>query len=226
MPSTRAPRSRSTSVAKAAQAGEGSKKVWIIAAVVLVVALAGVMAVALAGEDSASDVRSGQTAAVEVDGDRLPQMAQGERTNVIDQEAPEVSGTSLTGEPMSITNDGTPKVISFMTHWCPNCQAEVPIVSQWWNDGNAPDDVDFLAVNTGVDPLRGNYPPTDWYQSENWEVPTLLDDAASTAANAFGLTAYPFWVVIDGDGNAIFQQSGQIGIPELEGLIEMARNGG
>ena len=226
MPSTRAPRARSSSVAKAAQAGEGSKKIWIVAAVVLVVALAGVMAIALAGEDSASDVREGQTAAVDIEGERLPQMAQGERTNSINQPAPEVSGTSLTGEPMSITNDGTPKVIAFMTHWCPNCQAEVPIVSQWYNDGNAPDDVDILTINTGVDPLRGNYPPTTWYESEDWNVPTLLDDPASSAANAFGLTAYPFWAVIDADGNAIFQQSGQIGIPELEGLIDLARNGG
>jgi thiol-disulfide isomerase/thioredoxin len=225
MTSTRAPRPRSAAVAKAQRAGDGSKKVWIIAAAVLVVALAGVMAFALAGEETASDVRANQTADVEISGDPIPQLAEGQRSAQISEPAPEVSGTALGGGSMSIENDGTPKVISFMTHWCPNCQAEVPIVAEWWNAGNAPDDVDFLNVNTGVNPARPNYPPTEWYEREDWEVPTLLDDAAGSVANAFGLSAYPFWVVIDGDGNVIYQQSGQIGVAELEGLIDIARNG-
>lgn len=224
MPSTRAPRTRSSAVAKAANAGDGSKKIWIIAAVVLVVGLAGVMAVALAGEETASEVRAGQTADVTITGDRVPP-ADPDGTTATGISTPELSGTSLDGDPMAIEHDGVPKVIGFFTHWCPHCQAEVPEVSEWYNADNAPDDVELVAVSTAVDSTRGNYPPSDWFEREDWEIPTLLDDAASSGANAFGLTGYPYWVAVDADGDLAARRSGRIGVEELEGLIDQARAG-
>jgi thiol-disulfide isomerase/thioredoxin len=224
MTSTRAPRARSSSVTKAARAGESSRKVWIIVAVVLVVAFAGIMAVALAQEDTSS-ARGDQTAEVTVTGDPLPLLPQGAPSAAVGLPAPELSGTSLTGDPMAIGNDGRPKVIGFFTHWCPACQAEVPVVSEWWNSGGVPDDVDFVAVNTGVDPSRVNYPPSAWFEREDWDVPTLLDDRASTAALHFGLSAYPYWVVVDGDGVVVDQLSGQLGVAEIMALMDRARAG-
>jgi thiol-disulfide isomerase/thioredoxin len=126
---------------------------------------------------------------------------------------------------MSISDDGRPKVVAFFTHWCPACRAEVPVVSEWWNDGGAPDDVDFVAVNTGVNPGSPNYPPSAWYEREDWDVPTLLDDSANSAANAFGLSAYPYWVVVDADGLVVTQRSGQLGVAEILALIDQARAG-
>lgn len=211
-------------MAKAANAGDGSKKIWIIAAVVLVVGLAGVMAVALAGEETASEVRANQTAEVTVTGDPVPP-ADPEGAAPAGVSTPELSGTSLDGDPMAIEHDGAPKVIGFFTHWCPHCQAEVPEVSEWYNADNAPDDVDVVAVSTAVNPTSDNYPPSDWFEREDWEVPTLLDDAASSAANAFGLTGYPYWVAVDAEGELVAQRSGRIGIEELERLIDQARTG-
>ena len=224
MTSTRAPRSRNTAVSKAARAGESSRRTWIIAAAVLVVALAGVMAFALSQEESPSTMRGSQTADVTITGEPLPPLPQGP-SEAVGLPMPEASGTSLGGEPMVIGNDGTPKVIGFFTHWCPACQAEVPEVSSWANDGNLPDDVDVVAVNTGVDPSRPNYPATAWLERENWNIPTLLDSGRNEAANAFGLSAYPFWVAVDADGTVVNQMSGQIGISELEALIDQARAG-
>ncbi|MFP4511663.1 MAG: TlpA family protein disulfide reductase [Acidimicrobiales bacterium] len=222
MPSTRAPRSRSAAVAKAANAGDGSKKIWIIAAVVLVVGLAAVMAVALAGEETASEVRANQTAEVTVTGDPVP-TADSDEAAPTGVSTPELSGTSLDGDPMTIDHDGVPKVIGFFTHWCPHCQAEVPEVSEWYNAGDAPDDVDVVAVSTAVNPTSDNYPPSEWFEREDWEVPTLLDDDASSAANAFGLSGYPYWVAVDAEGDLVAQRSGRIGIEELERLIDQAR---
>jgi thiol-disulfide isomerase/thioredoxin len=225
MTSTRAPRARSTSVARAAQAGESSRKVWIIVAVVLVVAFAAVMAIALAQEDTSSGARGEQTADVTITGDPLPLLPQGAPSAAVGMPAPQLSGTSLTGDPIAIGDDGRPKVIGFFTHWCPACQAEVPVVSEWWNAGEAPDDVDFVAVSTGVDPSRVNYPPSAWFDREEWNVPTLLDDRASTAALSFGLSAYPYWVVVDGDGLVVDQLSGQLGVAEILRLMDRARAG-
>jgi thiol-disulfide isomerase/thioredoxin len=223
MTSTRAPRARTSAVAKAANSGNSSRKVWIIAAVVLVVAFAAIMAIALAQEETTSS--RDQFADVTITGEPLPLLQPGGPPEAIGMQAPEVSGTSLTGEPMTIGNDGRPKVVGFFTHWCPACQAEVPVVSPWVNSGGVPDDVDFVAINTGVTPGRVNYPPTAWYERENWEVPTLLDDLTSTAAASFGLSAYPFWVAIDADGRVVNQLSGQLGIDQILDLMDQARTG-
>jgi thiol-disulfide isomerase/thioredoxin len=225
MSPTRAPRARSSAVAKAQAAGGSSRRLWIILTVVLVVGFAAVLAVALSQEETASEIRGNQTADVTISGNPLPLLPQGAPSDAIGMPAPELSGTSLTGGSMEIGNDGRPKVIGFFTHWCPACQAEVPVVSSWWNDGNAPDDVDFVAVNTGVTPTSPNYPPSAWYERENWAVPTLLDDAGSSAAAAFGLSAYPYWVVVDAEGNVVDQLTGQLSVPEIEQLIDRARSG-
>lgn len=226
MTSTRAPRARNSAVSKAQKAGQGSRTVWIVSAVGLVVVLAGILAVALAQEDTPSETRGAQVAAVEISGSQLPPLPQGAPSQAIGMTAPEVTGEALGGGAIDITNDGTPKVIGFFTHWCPACQAEVPIVSSWANSGGLPDDVDFVAVNTGVNPGNVNYPPTAWYDREDWTVPTLLDSSRNEVATAFGLSAYPFWVVVDAEGVVVEQLSGQLGIEQIETLIDRARTGG
>jgi cytochrome c biogenesis protein CcmG/thiol:disulfide interchange protein DsbE len=216
MSSTRAPRSRTSAVNKAANAGKGSRNIWIIAAVVVIVAFAGIMAIALSQEDGGGS--GDQTAAVTVSGDPLPPLGAGEAGT-----APELAGTSFDGTSVEIGNDGRPKVIGFFAHWCPHCQAEVPEVAEWANAGNMPDDVDLYAVSTDVNPAAGNYPPSAWFDRLDWPIPTMMDDNANTAARAFGLTGYPFWVAVDADGNVVDRRSGRIGTAELEALIEMTR---
>ncbi len=217
MSSTRAPRSRSSAVSKAANAGNSSRTVWIVLAGLLVVGFTVIMAIALAQEDRPD--AGEQTAAVTVSGEPLARFTDGGEAGP----APEVSGTALGGGSLEITNDGRPKVIGFFAHWCPHCQAEVPEVSDWVNAGNAPDDVDLYAVSTGVNPAAGNYPPSAWFDRVDWQIPTLLDDLANSAANAFGLSGYPFWVAVDGDGNVVDRRSGRIGVDELEALIDLTR---
>jgi cytochrome c biogenesis protein CcmG, thiol:disulfide interchange protein DsbE len=223
MPSTRPPRARSSAVAQAQRAGEGSRTVWFIVAGVIIVGLAAVLAVALAQEESTSS--SSQTAAVTITGEPLPLYPPDNVSQAVGLTAPEVSGTALGGGSMSISNDGTPRVIGFFTHWCPACRTEVPVVSEWYNSGGAPDDVDFVAVSTAVNPAAVNYPPSAWFDDEDWNVPTLLDDSASSASIAFGLSAYPYWVVIDADGQVVDQLTGQLGVDEINQLMERAREG-
>lgn len=218
----RAPRARTSSVARAQQAGNGSRTVWIVVGGVIIVGLAAILAVALAQEDTSSSSGE-QTADIEITGDPLPALPQEGPSQALGLTAPELSGTDLDGEPMSITNDGTPKVIGFFAHWCQFCQAEVPEVSEWYNDGGAPDDVEFVAVNTAVDRTRGNYPPARWYEREEWSVPTLLDNNASIAGLAYGVSGYPFWVAVDANGEVVAQRSGRIGVDQLEALMDLAR---
>jgi RNA polymerase sigma factor (sigma-70 family) len=44
---------------------------------------------------------------------------------------PEARGTDFEGSSVAIEHDGRPKVLLFVAHWCPHCQAEVPVVQAW-----------------------------------------------------------------------------------------------
>lgn len=218
----RPPRPRSNQVTKAAQAGEGSKRIWIIAAVVVVVAFAGVIAVAISQESG--DGGREETAEVDITGTPLP-LQQVDPEGAIGQPMPEVSGTSIDGEPMTIEADGRPKVISFLAHWCEHCQAEVPEVVDWLEANGEPDDVDLLSVSTEVNRIRPNFPPSDWLEEEGWSLPTLKDDAASSTYAAFGGGGTPYFVVVDADGTVVTTRAGRLAPGELEMLIELARTG-
>ena len=55
-----------------------------------------------------------------------------------------------------------------------------------------------------------------------YDVPTLVDDAEATAANAYGLSGFPFAVAIDADGQVVARTSGEVGSEGLEQLAQLA----
>jgi thiol-disulfide isomerase/thioredoxin len=107
-----------------------------------------------------------------------------------------------------MTDDGRPKIVLFVAHWCPYCQAEVPVVREWVAAGEVPDGVDVYSVSTLTEFGRANYPPRPWFEREEWNVPLIVDDAQETAAKAFGLNAVPFWVFIGADGTIAGRAAG------------------
>jgi thiol-disulfide isomerase/thioredoxin len=144
----------------------------------------------------------------EVSGDALQPFSTG-LDSAVGTPAPTVTGTSVSGEDLTIApGDGTPKAIVFLAHWCPHCQREVPVVTQWIEDGNVPDGVEVVSVATGIDRNRPNFPPQDWLQREDWPVPTIVD-GNSAAGRAYGLTTYPYWVLVDGEGSVVQRWGGE-----------------
>jgi thiol-disulfide isomerase/thioredoxin len=153
-----------------------------------------------------------------VRGAALQQLGSGPDGSV-GQKAPSVTGTSIDGERMTIEpGDGTPKAIVFLAHWCPHCQAEVPRVVDWMEAGNLPDGVEVVGVATGIDRNRPNYPPHAWFERENWDVPTVVD-GDSGALRAYGITTFPGWVLIDGDGNVVQRWTGETSAEQLSQRI-------
>ncbi|HEX6254847.1 MAG TPA: TlpA disulfide reductase family protein [Euzebyales bacterium] len=142
-------------------------------------------------------------------GEALPPLAQGGSDPAVGSDAPELTGQTLDGESMTIEpGDGTPKAIAFLAHWCPHCQREVPTVTQWVEDGGLPEGVELVGVTTGIDRNRPNFPPQDWLEREEWPAETMVD-GNNTAAQAYGLTNYPYWVLVDGDGQVVLRWSGE-----------------
>jgi thiol-disulfide isomerase/thioredoxin len=131
-------------------------------------------------------------------------------------------GQRFDGNPIAITGPGRPKVVVFIAHWCPHCQKEVPLLTQHLG-GNLPADVDLYAVSTAAEEARGNYPPGRWLRAENWPVQTLLDDAQGSAAQAYGLSSYPFFVAVDASGTVVDRRAGELTTAEFDQLLAKAK---
>jgi thiol-disulfide isomerase/thioredoxin len=160
-----------------------------------------------------------------VEGDPLPVYATGTQDVAIGLTAPTVTGADWEGNPVTIEPDGTAKIILFLAHWCPHCQNEVPVVQDWIDAGNLPEDVELISVATATDRTRTNWPPQDWLVEEGWTAPVIMDDQVGTVAANYGMAGTPFYVVLDGDNTNLGRVSGEIGTAGFEALVGLAQSG-
>ena len=163
---------------------------------------------------------------IAVTGTNLPAYAQDAADGAIGQTIPQISGVQFDGKQLDITpNDGKPKIIMVVAHWCPHCRAEVPRVQQWLDAAGMPADVELVTVATSNDSAKPNFPAADWLRTEKWSVPTIVDDKASQAAQALGVTSFPFFVVTNGQGKVIYRTSGELTETQWNALLNAARTG-
>jgi len=119
---------------------------------------------------------------------------------------------------------GKPQVIVFVAHWCPHCQAEVPRLVQLADDGVF-DGVQVSAVATATNEQADNYPPSAWLKNEKWPFPVLADDAKGTAAQAYGLSAFPYFVMVHADGTVAGRGTGELPEDQLQANIKALKAG-
>ena len=202
-----------------------NKKLLGIIGGVVGLALVVLLAVAIAGEEEA-DASIGYGDPV-VTGDPIPVYNSGSPTDPgVGLTAPETVGADWEENEVRIEADGRSKIVLFLAHWCPHCQAEVPVVQDWLDAGNLPDDVDIYSVATATDRLRPNWPPQDWLVDEGWTVPVVMDDQIGTVAGSYGMAGTPFYVVLDGENNVVRRVSGEIGTAGLDVLVAEAQAAG
>lgn len=192
---------------------------------VVLLALVAVLASRGGDDDPGTATTVEETRPVTVEGVPLPGFDAGQDP-AVGATAPNLVGAGFDGTPLEIAADGRPKVVIFLAHWCPHCQREVPVLAQWLAEHGAPDDVDLYAVATGTTPDRPNYPPSAWLEREKLTVPTLADDAIGSAAQAYGLSVYPFFVALDGDNHVIARATGELTVGQWETLLAMAAGSG
>jgi thiol-disulfide isomerase/thioredoxin len=202
-----------------------NKKLLGIIGGVVGLALVVVLAIAIAGEEPV-DASIGYGDPV-VTGDPLPIFDPTAAADpVVGLTAPSAVGADWDDNEVKIEADGRAKIVVFLAHWCPHCQAEVPVVQTWLDEGNLPDDVDMYSVVTSTDRLRPNWPPQDWLEEEGWTVPAIMDNEIGTIAVNYGMSGTPFYVVLDGDNNVIRRASGEIGTAGLNVLVAEAQAAG
>ncbi len=205
--------------AEAKRAAERRQRILMVAGgigVLLLAVLIAVFSTQEAGQRVTVDDVAGD---VEVTGDTLaPLDGDPAADPVRGAQAPRVAGADFDGTPVEIGGTGRPQLVTFMASWCPACQQELPILTTWLNEGGLPDEVDIVAVATSLDAGRPNWPPQDWFEEVGYPGPVLVDDAQSSVARAFGLSATPFWVAVDGDGQVVQRSAGMIPMEQLDAL--------
>ncbi|MFV0316026.1 MAG: TlpA family protein disulfide reductase [Microthrixaceae bacterium] len=184
------------------------------------------------GADAASNAVQ-ENATVTISGEDLPALpsdssgvADAATDPAVGLAAPVLTGESFDGSEISIgPDDGRPKIVVFVAHWCPHCQNEVPLIQDWIDSGGLPEGVDVYAVATGQDPSQVNYPPSRWLANEGWTPKVLLDDTSQSAAASWGLTGYPYFVMLDADGNVWQRGSGEIPEADLDRMAKQLAAG-
>jgi cytochrome c biogenesis protein CcmG, thiol:disulfide interchange protein DsbE len=172
---------------------------------------------------TASDVVQ-ETSEVSVTGTALPAFPEGDVADpALGLPAPTVNGQNFSGQSESIAPGKRAMVLTFVAHWCSHCQREVPKLADWARGGTR-NDVDVRVVATSTQKDLPNYPPSAWLAKEGLDAPTLADDAGGTAAAAYGLTAFPFFVAVDAKGDVVARASGELSEAEFDALVAKAKS--
>lgn len=164
---------------------------------------------------------------VSVEGADLPPLPQEGADPLTGQgvASPVVTALDLDGQEVVIGAPGRAQVLVFLAHWCPVCQQEVPVLVDLIEAGGVPDDVDLIAVLTGLDPSRPNWPPDAWLEKERYRGIIVRDEPGDRMMRAYGLRAYPAWAVIDADGVVQARRTGLLPLVGIAQLFEEAQRG-
>jgi thiol-disulfide isomerase/thioredoxin len=207
----------------------------IIGGVVLAIVIAFVIAIVAGGsKDSGSSdttkapssdgsVSAGENQPVEVIGEALEALSESGGDSTIGLTAPTLNGYAFDGSNLSVTpGDGNPYMVVFLAHWCPHCNDEVPRLIEWKESGAVPADLQVIAVSTAVASDRPNYPPSQWVVDKAWPWPVMADSEAMDAAQAYGVSGFPFFTIVGADGKVKARASGELGTDRINQIVTAA----
>ena len=198
-----------------------NKNFIIAGAVILVLGLAIAIGVTLSSEPVAAGLPEGETT---VTGDLLPEFAGENDDNIaLGLAAPIFSAPNENSEIVSLEKNGNAKALLVLAHWCGDCQKEVPVVQGFIDSAGVPPGVDVIAIATSIDRGRENYPPQKWLADEGWSE-TQLYDLDREIGNAYGLTAFPYWVFLDKDLNVVARRTGNLPADMVGALLIQLAN--
>lgn len=216
-----------------ATAGQPKKKttpiiIGVIASVVVILVIVLVVALAGGGDDGDSPFAEGATIrefqGVEIvpEGTSLPAATDGVDDPAVGMDAPGLVGASFDGTPVTVApGDGKPYMLVFLAHWCQFCNAEVPRLVEWYEDGSVPEGLEVVGIATGSDAKAQNFPPSEWLMVKNdWPFTAMADSPQSVASKTFGLNAYPFIVLIDEEGKVALRTSGEKGKDAIDQMVD------
>lgn len=175
-----------------------------------------------AGGDASSIA---ETQPVTVTGENLVAVESFTNDPAVGKDAPKLEGFDFAGKKVTYDFSTGPTMVVFLAHWCPHCNNEIPVLNRWKNSGQMPANLKVIGVSTAVDPSRANYPPSEWIPNMQWTWPIMADSKDQLAGRAFGVSSYPFFVIVGTDGKVKLRNSGEVPANQLTPMITGALNG-
>lgn len=205
---------------------------WVALYVGIAVVAVFLLVIAFQDKNERQDAESeGQFGSPEVSGDPLPSQPEaGQADEAVGKTAPDVKGANFQDEEVTIEPDGKGKIVVFLAHWCPHCQAEVPKIQEFIDargeELGIGKDVEIYAVATSSSSSANNWPPEKWLTAEGWDEPLIVDSENSDVLTAFGMSGgFPGVVVLDGDSKVLFRGNGERPESDWTKFVEMAKSG-
>jgi hypothetical protein len=219
---TKANRSRGMPRRSAQPASQSNRTRWLlIGGASGVVAVAAVVALVLSLGSSGGPPEPAADPLV-ITGEPLPALPAEGPDPAVGMPLPGLAGIGLDGEPMEIGPADGARMVVVLAHWCPHCQRELPMLVGMIDSGEVPEDLSVVGLSTAIDELRGNYPPSAWFEREGWQQPTLIDDANSDGLHALGLPSFPGFVFVDAQGRVTQRLRGEVDRATLIQAMDLA----
>lgn len=205
----------------------------VVVAVVVAIVVAFVVAIVAGGGSSDDDVApvttpssavtaggAAESQPVVVDGTPLAPLVDPAADPAVGAIPPAMSGASFDGSSIAVTpgQDGDVLLV-FLAHWCPHCNAEIPVLLDWQAEGLIPDGLSVVGISTAASADRPNYPPSAWISDKGWTWPVMADSPDQAAAAAYGVSGYPFMVIVGADGTVKGRTSGEKGLEALDAWV-------
>ena len=157
---------------------------------------------------------------VQIRGKYLPKLVQGYEDSALGWAAPEVKGVGLDGEEIYIGGEGSTTLIMVLAHWCPHCRNEVRELAPFLNETDSLNRVRMVTLLTSINDERANFPPHTRLDLEKWPVPSIVDTPSSQIATAYGISSFPFFIVINDKGEIALRIPGRLGVETLSRLLD------
>lgn len=132
---------------------------------------------------------------------------------------PDVALKTLSGDTVTLDQvaDGKPMVVNMWATWCPPCIREMPLLEQ---AQKANPDVTFVFINQGEHARTAER----FLENSGLSLENILLDSKGDLARVTASMALPTTLFYNADGKQTSLHRGELQAPQLNSLLERARN--
>ena len=140
---------------------------------------------------------------------------------------PSVVLSNMNGEKLNVNSyglNGKISIISFWATWCAPCKKELTNLAELYDDWKEKYDLEIIAVSTDDQRTAAKVKP--YVDGQAWEFDVLLD-VNEDLKRALNFQTVPYTLVVDQQGNVVFEHSGYVEGDEYElekVVIKLAAN--
>jgi len=213
---------------KKKKASSGDSMRTILYVVLVVVGIAGAVALGTSGGSSETStdtvvtvpggVQPAEYQKVSATGGLLAPLPESGADTETGKSVAVLKGYDLQGRPISIdpAGEGKATLVVFLAHWCQFCNREIPVLNKWRESGEVPTGLRVVGITTGSKADQANWPPSKWLTAMKWPFEVMADSEAQEAAAAYGVAGYPFMAFVGANGKITARTSGEVPVEQIQ----------